>query len=121
MSLFDQQSSSFVTLEEAFPAGAPFLVAWATFDGEQDTSFGPRPRATVHALPNIPSAEDRPTEYFVWGPVALQIQAIEEGELPARLSYVKGRPNRLEPADPPLTEKQRVALSHMAPTEALPF
>lgn len=121
MSLFDKQSSSFVTLEEAFPNATPFIVVWATYDGEIDTSFGSRPRATLHVLPSRPTAEYSPTEYFVWGPPAAQIEAAEEAELPARLVYVKGKPNRLDPAEEPITSEQREALLKMRPASALPF
>lgn len=96
MSLFDSQKG-FVTLEEAFPNQAPFVLLGAHQLGSLNTEFGPNEAASIEVLdPKDLTAE--PQMYRVWGPCAKQTAAIETGELPALVMYVKGKPNRIEPA-----------------------
>lgn len=107
MSLFDQQSS-FVTLEDAYPGGKPFVLIEGDFEGMYTTSYGPRECARIYCLDPADEPTTEPQQFLVWGSTALQIKDTEPGELPALVKFVKGKPNRIEPAGE-LSDIQRQA------------
>lgn len=110
MSLFDSmEHHSFVTLEEAYPNELPFIIVRAEYEGLRETSFGQRECAKIWVLSEDGGSE--PTEFLVWGAPAMQIKAIEDGELPARVFYRKAKPNRIEPAQVPLSPERAAELS----------
>lgn len=96
MSLFDRQAVGFIRLEDAYPDGKPFVIVSAWSEGKKITEFGENDAATI-AVVSPDDLQAEPTEFRVWGPVALQVGAIEPGELPAFCVYMKGTPGSFEP------------------------
>lgn len=113
MSLFDQQSA-FLSLDETYPYEKPFIILAAWFEGEQQTQFGSRPRAKLHAIDAGGPLDAVPAEFSVWGAAAKQIEALEAHELPVKAYWKPGRPHRIEAAQPPLSQEQLAQLKVQA-------
>jgi hypothetical protein len=75
-------------LSEDYPPGTPFAMLSATYNGLQDTEYGPRATASVIVTPEVGPSEDA-RDYRVFGTLAEQVEQMGEAELPAIVQIVK--------------------------------
>jgi hypothetical protein len=85
VSIFDLPNDK--KLLEVFPLGTPFMMYEAAYEGLSQTSYGPRPQATVTCGP--PDRSGAPEKFRVWGTLAEQAQGLETGDLPCLVRVVK--------------------------------
>lgn len=82
MGLFKANQPETKTLSEVFPPGTPFRLLGGQILGSAESTFGPQLAAKIWATP-VTEPETPPLEFGVWGSLAEQLTAVEDGELPA--------------------------------------
>lgn len=74
-------------IKDIYPPGTAFLVKKAWIEGVVPTQFGNRTLGKVEIA--AADAPDQGREFSVWGSLAEQIQAAEEGEFPMLCTLVQ--------------------------------